>query len=101
VIPGNPGDSPFMQQMAFGGRMYTVFTSDEQRDWADWIRSLAEPAAADRAAPSPFAAAAKPTGPGEQPAEPVGDVPHLLFSSSAEEVSKHPRRTLLGHGAAH
>jgi hypothetical protein len=101
VIPGNPGDSPFMQQMAFGGRMYKVFTPDEQRDWADWIRSLAEPAAADRAAPSPFAAAAKPTGPGEQPAEPVGDVPHLLYSSSAEEVSKHPRRTLLGHGAAH
>lgn len=101
VIPGKPDDSPFLQQMAFGGRMYKVFTADEQQAWADWIRSLAEPAAADRAAASPFTAAAKPTGGEQQSAEPVGDVPHLLYSSSAEEVGKHPRGTLLGHGAAH
>jgi len=101
IIPGNPDDSPFLQQMAFGGRMYKVFTAEEQEAWADWIRSLAEPAAADRVPPSPFAAAAKPTGAADQPPEPVGDVPHLTFSSSAEEVSKHPRGTLLGHGAAH
>ncbi|MFL6111270.1 MAG: hypothetical protein ACJ786_07950 [Catenulispora sp.] len=101
VVPGDPDNSPFLQQMKFGGRMYKVFTADEQAAWADWIRGLAEPAASDRVPPSPFAAAAKPTGPAEQPAEPVGDVPHLTYSSSAEEVGKHPRGTLLGHGAAH
>ncbi|MFF5291197.1 LodA/GoxA family CTQ-dependent oxidase [Paractinoplanes globisporus] len=101
IVPGDPDKSPFMQQMKFEGRMYKVFTADEQDAWADWIRSLAQPAAADRPAPSPFAAAAKPTAPAEQPPAPVGEVPHLTYSSSAEEVSKHPRGTLLGHGAAH
>lgn len=101
VLAGDPDNSPFLQQMKFGGRMYKVFTADEQEAWADWIRGLAEPAAADRVPPSPFAAAAKPTGAEQPPPEPVGDVPHLTYSSSAEEVGKHPRGTLLGHGAAH
>jgi hypothetical protein len=35
VLPGDPDNSPFLQQMAFGGRMYKVFTADEQAARAD------------------------------------------------------------------
>jgi hypothetical protein len=104
VIPGDPETSPFMRQMQFGGRMYRVFTAPEQESWADWIRSLAEPAAPEPAAPapSPLAAATKPDEAAVEPVpEMVADVPHLLLSSSAEDVRNHPRGTLLGHGSAH
>lgn len=102
VVPGKPEESPFLRQMKFGGRMYRVFSPEEEQDWADWITSLAQPAAEKRtAAPNPFAAAAKPDAPAAAPREPVADVPHLLYSSSAEEVAKHPRGTLLGNGSAH
>jgi hypothetical protein len=100
VVPGDPEGSPFLAQMKFGGRMYRVFTDDEQQAWADWIRALTVPAGADRLRRSPFAAAAKPVATAEQPPARV-HVPHLLYSSSAEEVHKHPRGTLLGHGATH
>jgi hypothetical protein len=123
VKPGDPDASPFIRQMDFGGRMYRVFTIEERQDWEDWIRSLARTETASaggvtadgaagegsaagngpaetNAAAGLLAAAAKPTDPAPPP-EPVGDVPHLLYSSSAEEVAKHPRGTLLGNGAAH
>ena len=47
-----------MAQLQFGGRMYRVFTDEEQQYWADWIRSLVPAAAASRAAAASPAAAA-------------------------------------------
>jgi hypothetical protein len=101
VVPGDPDASPFLRQMRAGGRMYRVFTLEEEQAWTDWVSSLAQPEAAPQVAADPFAGAAKPTGTAETPQAPVEEVPHLLLSSTADEAKKHPRGTLLGHGAAH
>ncbi|NMO50806.1 hypothetical protein HH310_06320 [Actinoplanes sp. TBRC 11911] len=96
VVPGDPDGSPFMAQMRFGGHMYRVFTDEEQRYWADWIRSLPS------SPPPPGRRVAfKPATEAPAPPAPTGTVRHLVFASSAEEVADHPRGTLLGHGSAH
>lgn len=121
VAPGDPDASPFIQQMHFGGRMYRVFTAEEELDWSAWIRSLSpsapssssssssspspsSPSSAEAAMPAPvpsFSAGPKPTSDPPRPPVPTGRVRHLLLTSPAEEIANHPRGAIEGTGTVH
>eukprot|EP01113_Clastostelium_recurvatum_P044335 TRINITY_DN7476_c0_g1_i7.p1 TRINITY_DN7476_c0_g1~~TRINITY_DN7476_c0_g1_i7.p1 ORF type:complete len:888 (+),score=124.32 TRINITY_DN7476_c0_g1_i7:599-3262(+) len=82
IVPGRPEDSPFLQDLCqFRGRMFHIFTPDEEAAIAEWIRTL-EPEDASNAANERAPAA---------PRDAALEMADLIKRKSAQGQGRHRR----------